>query len=733
MKHNFYRYRDILNNEYENPCPECLFGEDKKTVSDVLNKLKNDNPDMPSPLLRAYMYEYVLTHASIEINPYSIFAGKIRDGVTYAEYAHNDGVLEQFSYRQRIEVYDKKLPEVMSRKRLAEKLGICSVSADFWHAVPDWEQLYRFGLSGLLRRAEDTRAAKAADGTLSEAQRVFYDGVIITYRAILAYVKRLYNASLGYNLGEYSRCLLRLQTEAPHDLYEVLELTLIFMNAFELGCERARTLGRIDILYYPYYQTSLAEGYTQEDIRELFRYFFTKFHSARRFANQPLELCGVSVDGLAGENELTSLILDVWEELGNDNPKLHIHYHSGISDTIMRRLLKILRSGKSSMVFLNDETVFRGYEKIGIPRHISRSYVALGCYEPIILGIEDPMVGTAWINMAKAVEFAINGGKDIITGENFGPRTPEEFDSWESFYRAFLTQLDCLVDFVTDTVDQMLKYNTEANPSPVYSGVTQSCIERGRDIFDGGVRYSNTSFKCFSAATTVDSLLAVRRLVYEEGAVTLDELCRILQNNWEGQESLRLKVKNSPEKYGCGCAAADELARDIYAHISKRLSGRHNTAGGRWRIGADSITYNYSYGRTTSATPDGRLKGEPLSKNLSASPGMDREGVTALILSATVIDHTDLLDGAVLDFLLHPSSVQGEEGLEAMLKLVKVYFARGGMAIQGNVLDAERLIDAQKNPQAYPTLQVRVCGWNEYFNAMSKQSQDAFIEQSKAL
>ncbi len=680
-------------------------------------------------LVRARMIKFILANAQIQIDPYNPFADRINEGTTYNAYADWDGVGEiLLRNTMRPRVLEKHIPELFEKRNIAYSIGCMTADADYWHTVPCWHDILSLGFVGLLERAKQAREKN----DLTKEQYDFYDSVIITYEAIIDYIKRLYEISKNYDISEYTNALKNIASKKPETLYEALLTVYLYTTIEEIGCERARCLGRIDIHYYPFYVNDLKTGKSEEDIKELFRFFFGKFHAARRYANQPLDLCGVDVYGIKGENELTWLILDVWNELGFDNPKVHIHCHNGMDEKIIPYCMNLIRDGKNSIVFVNDETVFKAYDKIGISQEESRLYEVLGCYEPIIPGVEEPCIGGSWLNMAKAMEFLFTGGKDKITGYQFSVSTPDTFETFEDFYNGYLTQLDYLVDFAKSYIEINSSYNMQINPSPVYSASSSYCIEKGKDIFNKGAKYTNTSVKCFGIGTVVDSIYAVKKYVFDEKRISFSEMRKAVLSNWNGYEALRIEISRDKEKYGCGNEKVDNIAKAIYKHLSKSLTGRRNGREGVWRMGGDSIDYSLSFGAKVAATPDGRFDKEALSKNLCATLGKDINGITALIRSATTIDHTDFCDGIVLDFLLHPSAVSGEDGLAAMCGLLKVYFARGGLALQGNVFSTEDLIDAQKNPGKYPSLQVRVCGWNEYFDRMSKEMQDFFIAQLKS-
>ena len=226
--------------------------------------------------------------------------------------------------------------------------------------------------------------------------------------------------------------------------------------------------------------------------------------------------------------------------------------------------------------------------------------------------------------------------------------------------------------------------------------------------------------------------MIVKKYVYEERRVTLSELRELTRRDWEGGDMLRAAILKEAERYGNAYPVPDETARDIYKHLAALIVGRKNRIGGVYRLGADSVMHCQDHAVHVGATPDGRKAKTPFSRNLCTVAGMEREGVTALILSVTKLDSSDLLNACVCDFLVHPSAVQGERGMEALLAMTKVYFERGGMVLQGNVFGLEDLYAAQKEPEKYQSLQVRVCGWNEYFVRMTQAKQDEFIRRCKS-
>ena len=729
---SFAENRPYVEYEYQQAQWIADSGLDAAALTEALNSyVRNELNGLAMPVKRAKAFAFLLEHAQISINPYTPFSDKINIGIDYSGNAAGRDLFDiNFFQRIRHEVLSDNIPEEYAKRNFATEIGLCYADSDYWHTLPDWENVIKLGMPGLLKRAEDKKNEWAAKGELTEEKALFYDSVIISYRAILGYMKRLYNASLSYDLPEYSECLKNLMERAPENLYEVMELCIIYLNMEEIGVERTRSFGRIDRLYLPYFRNDLKMGrFTLDEIKELIRYFYIKCQAAKRFADQPFAICGVDENGNDATNELTWLLLDVYDGMGIHNPKIHVCCHPGMPKELLRKLLSMIRGGSGSICLINGEVVVKGYEKIGIRREESQLYTPFGCYEPILVGKEDPMIGGSWLNMSKAVEFAMNGGRDIRTRKQFSVETPVTFDSYEAFLEAYYTHLKYIIEFTKDNIEKQNRFHMQVNPSPVYSGSLTSCMEQGLDVFNGGVKYRNISIKCCGIATVVDSLLMVKKFVFDDKAVSFDEMRSCVLTNWEGREQLRGRILKCPLKYGNHLPEADELTRAIYKFAASLIVNRPTPDGGRYRMGCDSITNNIWLGEGQSATPDGRRAGEPFSKNFNANNGMDRNGITAYMLSVLCMDTSDLLDGAVMDFVLHPTAVEGEAGLDAFEQLITTYFRMGGYSIQGNIMNLEMLKEARENPEKYKTLQVRVCGWNEYFVEMDKQVQDMFIHQ----
>lgn len=730
----FTENRPFIENEFEEAHYDPSTGLSPKALEAGLAAFQDSPTDLSRPIVCAKAYAYFLDHVQLEINEHTPFSVKLNTGVDYTDFATVSSFAKALFYKQKPKVLQEKMPDEHNCIVTGVMHGLASwVQVDFTHTVPNWEFLLEKGFPGVLQYAQNAKKTLTESDDYQDAQMDFLDSVIISYEAIIRLLRRIYEYSLHFSVPAFSECIKNLSIDAPKTLYEAMQFSVLYLYLEELTIERGRTLGNIDTLYLPHYLHDKENGMSQEEAKDLFRYFYMHFTAAKRFAQQPLTICGSDKDGNDLTNELTFLMLDTYDELKIYDPKIHVRYHKNLDDRVLTKVLSMIRAGNNSFCLISDEVVYKGYERIGIPIEDACKYVILGCYEPIIMGLEEAEIAASRINMVKFIELAMNGGKDMTDGTQIGLATRTDIKSFEEFYDIFMQQLEYWSDFAIDACEKQGFYSTLLNPSPIYSSSFPVCLDRGMDVHEYPLKYNNMSIKYDGLATAVDSLMALKKFVFETGQISLTELRSALINNWEGYEDLRQSILNDLEKYGNNLDAPDELTVRITKHIADKYNNMPLKRGGVLRLGLDSVYHCINQGLKTAATPDGRLATTPLSKNMCASDGMDREGITAFMQSFLKIDSADYVNSSILDFIMHPSAVQGEKGLADFKSLIKIFLDNGGMAIQGNILNSETLKDAQKNPQKYATLQVRVCGWNEYFVKLSKVKQDMFIKQCEVL
>ncbi len=725
----FIENRKYIQNEFEEAVWDESTGLSPEALLLELQKIKNSETTLPWELVCANAYSYLLDNVQLEINEHTPFSVKLNLGIDYSGFASGSIFQSTFSCSNTNNIRKEKLPEEYETFKKFASVGLDWMTVDFCHTVPDWSYLLKNGFSGILQNAQASKEKLIASDNYQEKQIVFLDSVIICYKAILRLLERIYNYSLNFNVPKFSECIKNLITNPPETLYEVMQFSVLYLYLEEIGIERARTLGPIDRMYFPYFEKDKKDGKTEQALKELFRYYFIHFTAAKRYAEQPFTMCGSDKDGNDYTNELSHFILNVYDEMGIYDPKIHIRCHKNLDSKILKKAASMIRSGHSSICLINDESVFKGYEKIGIPREDSQNYVILGCYEPIIMGLEEGEISALRFNTVKCIEFAINGGKDILTGSKVGYKSNTDIRSFDEFFEIYLKQLDYCTDFALDFIQKQGEYSTLMNPSPIYSSSFSECIEKGMDVHKYPLKYNNLSLKHHGLATTVDSLIAIKKYVFDNKVISLEDMKKALSLDWKGFEELQNRIIGDREKYGNNMSGPDKIMMDITNHLADRYCGKKLKRGGVVRLGLDSVYHCIAHGEKTSATPDGRNEKKPISKNLCASDGMDRGGITAYMQSVLKIDSTSFVDGVPFDFIMHPSAVEGDKGLEDFVSLIKIFLDNGGFAIQGNIVQRDTLIDAQNHPEKYSTLQVRVCGWNEYFVKLSKVKQDMFIKQ----
>lgn len=726
---SFEEERQWITNEFEEAVFDTSTGLSAEELYSQLQELQRASAGRPRQLVCAEAYAWLLDHVQLEMNLHTPFSVKINIGVDYSGFASGD-VFDRALFRvQRKEVLEQLYPKELQRMLEGDAIGLGEIWTDFWHTVPDWEDILQLGFAGLLKRAEAARENWINREDRQESQILFLDSVIICFRAIIRLLERIYRYSLQFDAPEFSACIEKLIHRPPETLYEVMQLSVFYLYMEEIGCERGRTLGPIDRLYYPYVEKDLARGVSLEEIKELFRFFFLHFTATKRFAQQPFTICGSDAEGNDLSNSLSMLILEVYDELCIYDPKIHFRYHKNINEQIFTKVISMIRRGNSSICLINDHAVYAGYEKLGIPVTDAKDYVLLGCYEPVIMGKEEAEIGITWMNLVKCIELALNGGRDMLTGRQIGYESPLEFEDFEAFFAIFLRHMDDWLEFAISFAEKQGIYSTLVNPSPIYSATFRDCIVAGKDVHEYPLQYNNMSLKCFGLATVVDSLVAIRKYCFDRKELSVAQLREILLVNWEGHEKLRQQILQDRDKYGNHLPLPDDMMERITGHLEAKYCGRTLKRGGKLRLGLDSITKCMEEGARTAATPDGRKAGTPVSRNLCASGGMDRGGITAYMQSVLKIPSAAFLNSAILDVILHPSAVEGAKGLRDFKALIRIYFEQGGFAVQGNVMNSEILRNAQADPERYATLQVRVCGWNEYFVKMSREKQELFIRQ----
>ncbi len=600
---------------------------------------------------------------------------------------------------------------------------------DYGHTSPGWDDLLSLGFVGILKRLED----KLETEGLTEEQKDFYSSCADVWRATIEYMKK--SADIAENKGKkvIAETLRALTVHAPETLWEAITVVVQYYDMQQsVECTPVRALARLDHLLYPFYKKDIEEGrITSEIAAEMTDKLLRKLNDFKVPANIALAIAGTKYDGTTYVNEYSYILLTRLVEMNLPFVKVHFLYDTNLPDDFMKIVFEGIRKGSNSFVFISDRATKAALENIGISREDADYYTVIGCYETA--GAQEvPCTCAGRVNLAKALELTLTGGIDILTGKQIDSLRNNDFSSFEELFEAYLCRVDECCEAVFDLLDTREAMMADFHTAPYYSATMRHSFELGKDIYASGGKYNNTSINALGVATAADSLAAIKKLVFDDKKLTLSELVEILKTNWEGNELLRQRVKRTFPKYGMGDHETDSFARISLERLANRINGRPNSKGGVYRFGAFTVDWRFAFGEKTAASADGRLAGETISKNLCATLGCDREGVTAHIASAANLGGIITPNGSVVDISFHSSAVSGENGMLAMMSSLKAFVEAGGTAIQYNVLNAETLRDAQKHPENYPNLQVRVCGWNATFISLTEKEQNEFIADAEA-
>jgi formate C-acetyltransferase len=591
------------------------------------------------------------------------------------------------------------------------------------------------------KKMEELKAMEiAADAIILYAER--------HSKAARALAKKERNLKRRKELERIASVCAHVPAHAPRDFWEALQYYwFVHVGVItELNPWDAFNPGRLDQHLFPFFQKGLEDGsLTEEKARELLQAFWVKFN------NQPappkvgvtaeesstytdfalINTGGVKADGSDAVNELSYLILGVVEEMRLTQPGSMVQISKKTPDRFLKRALEIIKTGFGQPSVFNTDVIIQELLRQGKSIEDARNGGASGCVETGAFGKECYIL-TGYFNMVKVLEITLNNGLDPETGKKIGIETgePTAFSSFDELFEAFKKQLNHFVNIKIKGNNIIERLYAELLPVPFLSLFIDDCIAKGKDYNDGGARYNTNYVQGVGLGTATDSLAAIRFNVFDKGLITMEELLKALRANFHTHEALRQRLINRTPKYGNDDDYADQIMRAIFEAYYDAIEGRPNTKGGRYRINLLPTTVHIYFGKVTGATPDGRKAGEPLSEGVSPVQGADRKGPTAVIKSAAKIDHART-GGTLLNQKFTPQLLADEEGLDKLFHLIRAYFKLDGHHIQFNVVSSDMLRDAQKHPEKYRDLIVRVAGYSDYFVDLNVELQNEIIKRTE--
>ena len=648
------------------------------------------------------------------------------------------------------------------------------VYAGVGHVCANYEKLFRLGWKGLRRevraRLEALDTAKAEDA----AKRDFYLAEDVALDGASAYIRR-YGELARRMAGEErdprrraelervaSNCLW-VSEEPPRDFWEAIQLWHLATNMIIIESNgHSVTYGRFDQIFYSFYKRDIEAGtLSREQMQELIEHAFVKMHQLRKIRDTSaiifssgtimggtaLDVGGVDEKGEDAVNDLSYMVLDAHAHTRIPNPWMAVRLSGKNPKEFWEKTFNVIRIGTGEPKIFNDDQMIRALMNYGKPLEDARNYVGVGCVEPCVPGKTYGWHDSGSFNLAKVLQLAINGGRCIECGENceyygkcrgLGPDTGslETAESFEEVVASFKAQMKYWCDEMLSCINKIDLAQQRLKPLPYLSLLMDDCIEKGLDISAGGARYNHSGPQAVGLGTAADSLSAIRQVVFEEKRVSGAELLDALRKNWEGYEALYAYV-NSPHvrHYGNDDPEADALAKLVISEYCANIEHRPTPHGGEYMPGVYSVTNNVMHGSVDAATPDGRRAWEPVSDCMgpvhTRAAGHDVSGPTAVASSVAKMDHARIGNGIILNWKFSPGTVAGDQGREKLMDLMKTYFEKGGMQSQFSIVGRETLLDAQKKPEDYRGLLVRIAGYSAYFVELSEGLQNDLIGRTE--
>ncbi|MDD7632020.1 MAG: glycyl radical protein [bacterium] len=535
---------------------------------------------------------------------------------------------------------------------------------------------------------------------------------------------------------------------APRDFWEAIQMywfvhlgTITELNGWD-----AMNPGHFDQHLAPFYEKGLADGtLTRDKAKELISCFWIKVnnHTAppkvgitakesgtyNDFTN--INLGGVKADGTDGTSEVSYIMLEVLEELHILQPGCSIHISTVTPDRFLHAGCRVIRQGHGYPSVFNPDTYIAELLRQGKSLQDAREGGCSGCIEVGAFGKEDYLL-TGYLNVPKVLEVTLNNGMDPVTNTKVGLATgdPRNFKSYDELYDAFLKQLHFVVDQkmrVSNYIDRMFaKYA----PATFLSLFIDDCIAKGRDYYNCGPRYHSTYIQCTGLGTTTDCLSVLKKHVFEDKKIEMDTLLKAVAKNWEGEEKLRQFIVNRTPFFGNDDPYADSIAVKVYDDLVAEIDGKPNTKGTCFRLNMLSTTCHVYFGLVLGASVNGRFAKRSISDGTSPSHGSDTHGPTAVIKSLGKLDQVKS-GGTLLNLRFLPSLLKKDEDIAKLASLIRTYFGMGGHHIQFNIVDTATLYAAQKNPEDYKDLLVRMAGYSDYFNDMNADLQGEIISRTE--
>ncbi|MBU3107008.1 glycyl radical protein [Clostridium gasigenes] len=636
------------------------------------------------------------------------------------------------------------------------------------HYVVDYEKVIKNGVKGIVEEVQNKiNNSNKADPEFIK-NREFWESIIISCNAAINFAKRY--SKLALNMAEdennstrkkelinISEICDRALENGSDTFYEAVQSFWFIQVIISLESNgHAISPGRFDQYTYEYFRKDIDSGNIDMlEAQELIDCLWVKFNDITKIRDevvtkafsgygmfQNLIVGGQTADGNDATNELSYMCIEATGNLKLPQPSLSARIWSKTPEEFLLRCCELVRLGLGFPALYNDEVIIPSLLNRGVTLEDSRNYSIVGCVEPQCGGKTDGWYDAAFFNLAKVLEMTINNGK--FNEKQIGPKTGEftSFKNLDEFIKAYKEQTQYFVSQMVCADNCVDMAHRERAPLPFVSCMMDDCIERGKSIQDGGAHYRYSGPLGVGIANIGDSFMAIKKLVFEDKKITLNDLKDALLTNFgqdekcdEFKRNKFNEIKNilihKAPKFGNDLDEVDELTREGALIYCKEVEKHTNVRGGKFLPGLYPVSNNVHLGSQVGATPDGRSANQPLADGVSPNRGMDTNGPTAAANSVAKLDHFIAASGTLFNQKFNPSSLKNDNGLKNLASLIRGYFDEKGMHVQFNVIDKAVLIEAQKHPEQYRDLVIRVAGYSAQFICLDKSIQDDIIARTE--
>ncbi|MFW9820216.1 MAG: pyruvate formate lyase family protein, partial [Candidatus Thorarchaeota archaeon] len=625
------------------------------------------------------------------------------------------------------------------------------------HICAGYEKLLKLGYNGIIEEAEFFQQKLDKNDQNYHDKNNFYEAVKIYYNAVIQFCERFSNLAINLaknetndsrkiELIDIADMMHKFTEKPPETFYEAVQHINFSQNIANIIYQRSvLALGRLDQILWSYYQKDISSNkITREFALQLIEELnlkltwnltllptdFTMVANALGQNTQTITISGMDINGTDATNELSYLFLEVYKKIKVFTTDLSIRIHRNTPKEFVKEALKVLRS-TTGIAFYNDDVHIPALLKAGYSLADARNYVIIGCVEPSGQGNSFAATGRMFMNLPGILELVLNNGYSNLSKMVDGLQTgdPSNFENYNQFYDAFKQQLKYNIEKSVKIAqigdEEAMKYLQH----PFISAQLEGCMESGTDYVCGGAKYNFSSITAYGFATLVDSLYNIKKVVYDEKIIPLTDFIKILNSNFEGKEEFRQKLVNKYPKWGNDNETIDSFANELWDLFSNMVAKYQPIRGGKYSAGAYSMGIHVMEGFFTQPTADGRRAMEAISNSISPVNNVEKHGITAILNSVAKLNYQNATNGVALNIRVHPQNLMNEENIEKFYYLLKGYFEKGGMQVQPNAVSTETLRDAQKHPEKYSDLIVKVGGYNATFIDLGTPIQNDIIDR----